>query len=137
MTPTHGRPKMRATCSAAAVKISGMGAPRATSNETWRSAASSVVSTRSRTGDPMFTVSLRAHGLPPVEGDCPVELRRTDEAVREREEHEFGARVEIELAHDVSAVRVDGPYRDVQLLADLLIRVTERKELEDVSFAFG
>ena len=61
---------------------------------------------------------------------------RTDEAVREREEHEFGVRVEIELAHDVSTVRVDGAYRDVQLLAHLLIRVTERKELEDVSLAF-
>src|ERR1051325_225190 len=136
MIPTQGRSKMRATCSAAAAKTSSVGAPRATSSATCRSAASSVVSTRSRPGDPLLTVSLRGDGLPPAGGDCPVGLRRTDKTVREREEHELGARFEIEFAHDVSAVRVDGPYRDVQLLADLLIRVTERKELEDVSLAF-
>src|ERR1700750_3368355 len=43
------------------------------------------------------------------------------DAVGQREHHELGARLELQLAHDVGAVRVDGADRDEELLADLLV----------------
>src|SRR5215510_10385295 len=124
MTPTQGRPRTRATCRATASKTSAAGAPRATSIATCRSAASSVVRSRSRSGAALFAVPLKPHGLSPA-GAGPIELRRTDEPVSERKEHELGTCVEPELAHDVSAVRIDRPHRDEQLLPDLLIRIAE------------
>src|SRR5689334_21607641 len=45
-----------------------------------------------------------------------------DDAVGEREHHELGARLELQLAHDVGAVRVDRADGDEELLADLLVR---------------
>src|SRR5262249_46913652 len=102
---------MRATCSTAASKISGVGAFRATSIATCRSAASSVERTCSRSGA-LFAVPFKAHGLPPARALVQSVLGRADEAVREREQHQLGTSIETELAHDVCAVRVDGPYRD-------------------------
>src|SRR5262245_24575733 len=66
MTPTHGRPKLRATCSVTASRISGVGAPPATSIATCRSAASSVVRTCSRSRGALFAVPLKPDGLPPA-----------------------------------------------------------------------
>src|SRR5262245_20592461 len=64
MMPTHGRPSIRANCSAGASKISCVGATRATSIATWRSAASSIVNICSLSDGALFAVSLNAHGLP-------------------------------------------------------------------------
>src|SRR4051794_16842685 len=58
---------------------------------------------------------------------------RADEAVREREHHELGTRFELQLAHDVGAVSVDRPDGDEELLADLLVRVAERQQMENVA----
>jgi hypothetical protein len=49
----------------------------------------------------------------------------TDEAVCKGEHHELGTRFELQLAHDVRAVRVDRADGDEELLADLLVRVAE------------
>jgi hypothetical protein len=56
-----------------------------------------------------------------------------DQPVRQREEHELGARIEVQLAHDVCAVPIDGPDRDKELLADLLVHVPEREQVENVA----
>jgi hypothetical protein len=48
-----------------------------------------------------------------------------------------GARVEIELLHDVRTVGVHRSDRDEELSPDLLVRVAERKQLHDVSFPLG
>jgi len=60
-----------------------------------------------------------------------------DDAVREREHDELGTRLELQLAHDVRAVRVDGAHGDEELLADLLVRVAECQQLEHVALALG
>jgi hypothetical protein len=44
---------------------------------------------------------------------------------------------ELQLAHDVGATRVDCANRDEELLADLLIRVTEGQQVQDVSLSVG
>jgi hypothetical protein len=56
-----------------------------------------------------------------------------DQPVRERKEHELGARLELQLAHDVCAVRIDGSDRDEELLADLLVRVSECEQVENIA----
>ena len=50
---------------------------------------------------------------------------RPYDAVGECKHHELGTRFELELAHDVRAMRVDRTDGDEQLLADLLIRVAK------------
>src|SRR5262249_49458771 len=50
---------------------------------------------------------------------------RTDHAVCECEHHELGPRFELQLSHDVRAVRVDRAHGDEELLADLLVRVAQ------------
>src|SRR5262249_33194897 len=95
---------------------------------------SAVLGSRTVSAEALSAMS-RTHGLPPHRGGCPAELRRADESVGEREEHELGPCIETELAHDVRAGRVDGPHRDGQLPADLVIRVPEREQLEDVALA--
>src|SRR6266542_2082682 len=60
-----------------------------------------------------------------------------DQSVRQRKKHELGARFELQLAHDVCAVCVDGSYRDEELLADLLVRVPECEQVEDVALPVG
>ncbi len=47
---------------------------------------------------------------------------RADDAVCEHEHNELGPRFELQLAHDVRAMRVDRAYGDVELPRDLLIR---------------
>ena len=39
------------------------------------------------------------------------------------------------LAHDVGAVRIDGSHRDEELLTDLLVRVAQCEQMEDVALA--
>src|SRR6266576_6152348 len=63
--------------------------------------------------------------------------RSPDQSVGQREEYELGARLELQLAHDVSAVRVDGSHRDEELLTDLLVRVSECEQVEDVALPVG
>src|SRR5215468_6854091 len=58
---------------------------------------------------------------------------RADDAVCEREHHELGTGLQLELAHDVRAVRVDGTNGDEEPLADLLIRMAEREQMNDVA----
>src|SRR6478672_7261797 len=60
-----------------------------------------------------------------------------DQSVRQGKEHELGLRLELELAHDVCAVRVDGSYRDEELLADLLVRMPECEQVENVALPVG
>jgi hypothetical protein len=60
-----------------------------------------------------------------------------DNAVGEREHHELGTGLELQLAHDERAVRVDGAGGDEEPLADLVVRVAERQKLHDVAFSFG
>src|SRR5216684_1801484 len=60
-----------------------------------------------------------------------------DQSVCQCEEHELGARLEPQLAHDVCAVCIDGPDRDKELLADLLVRVSECEQVEDVALPVG
>jgi hypothetical protein len=55
----------------------------------------------------------------------------------EREHHELGTRFELQLAHDVRAMRVDRANGDEELLSDLLIRVAEGQQVQDVSLAVG
>jgi hypothetical protein len=62
---------------------------------------------------------------------------RTDVAVCEGEHHELGAGLELQLAHDVRAVRVDRADGDEELLADLLVRVAEGEQVDDVARSFG
>src|SRR5262245_1804989 len=62
---------------------------------------------------------------------------RADEAVREREHHELGTGLQLELAHDVRAVRVHGADGDEEPLADLLIRVTEGEQMNVVPLSLG
>ena len=53
------------------------------------------------------------------------------------DDHELRARFELKLAHDVGAMRINRADGDEQPLADLLIRVTEGQEMEDVALPFG
>src|SRR4029453_5885805 len=62
---------------------------------------------------------------------------RADDAVREREHYELGTGFELQLAHDVGAVSVDRADGDEEFLADLLIRVAERQQMENVALSFG
>jgi hypothetical protein len=60
-----------------------------------------------------------------------------DESVGECEEDEFGAGFELEFAHDVCAVGVDGSDGDEEFFADFLVGVSEGEEVEDVAFTVG
>ena len=60
---------------------------------------------------------------------------RADDAVCECEHHELGACFELQLAHDVRAMRVDCANGDEKLLSDLLIRVAEGQQVQDVSLS--
>jgi hypothetical protein len=62
---------------------------------------------------------------------------RADYAVCECEHHELGAGFELQLAHDVRAMRVDCANGDEELLADLLIRVVEGQQVQDVPLSVG
>ena len=55
--------------------------------------------------------------------------------MREGVAHELGAALQIELLHDVRAVRLRGAHRDVELFRDLLIRVSEREQPQDFVLA--
>src|SRR4051794_4200524 len=65
--------------------------------------------------------------------------RRRDvhEASLERVTHQLGARGQPQLLLDVRAVRLDGAHGEVQLLADLGVRVSERDQAQDVDLARG
>ena len=55
--------------------------------------------------------------------------------VRERVVHELRPGIEVELAHDARAVHLGRAGRDEELLCDLLVRVAEGDEPEDVKLA--
>ena len=57
------------------------------------------------------------------------------EPLGERVADELGAARQPELLHDVRAVRLGRAHRDVELLRDLLVRVPEREEAQDLAFA--
>jgi hypothetical protein len=57
--------------------------------------------------------------------------------VLERVAHELGAAGEPDLLLDVRAMRLDRADRQVQLAADLRVRVAQRDELEDLELALG
>src|SRR5579862_5080468 len=79
---------------------------------------SSFRSRRLRFGPPLFLVEVGA-----------------DQAVREREHDELRPCLQLELPHDVCAMRVDRTDGDEELSADLLVRVAEREELDDLALA--
>ena len=58
-----------------------------------------------------------------------------EQALRERVADELGAARQPELLHDVRAVRLGGAHRDVELLGDLLVRVPEREQAQDLALA--
>ena len=58
-----------------------------------------------------------------------------EEPVRERVAHELRARREMELLHDVRAVRLGRPHGDVEHLRDLLVRVAEREQAKHLALA--
>src|SRR5581483_12208738 len=62
-----------------------------------------------------------------------VELER---AGSERVANELGAAREAKLLHDPSAVRLGRAHRDEEKLRDLLVRVAEREQVEDLVLAF-
>ena len=62
---------------------------------------------------------------------------RADNTVCECEHHELGACLELELAHDVRAMRIDRADGDEELRGDLLVRVAEREQMDDVALSLG
>src|SRR5689334_19354109 len=60
-----------------------------------------------------------------------------DQAARDRLRDEVRARARVQLLHRVADVRANGVVRDVQLVADLAGRVTERDEPHDLALARG
>ena len=62
---------------------------------------------------------------------------RFEQPSLERVAHELGAAREPELLHDVRAVRLGRSHRDVELLRDLLVRVAEREQPQDLALAVG
>src|SRR5262249_52090990 len=60
-----------------------------------------------------------------------------EQALPDRVAHELRPAREMELLHDVRAVRLRGAHRDVQLLRDLLVRVSEREQTQHLALAFG
>src|SRR4029078_1588771 len=62
---------------------------------------------------------------------------RTYDAICKRIHHELRARFELKLAHDGGAMRINWANGDEQLLADLLIRVAEGQEMNDVALSLG
>jgi hypothetical protein len=61
----------------------------------------------------------------------------TDQTVREGVVHELRSGLKLELPHDARAVHLGRAGRDEELLRDLLIRVAEGDEPEDVELARG
>ena len=55
----------------------------------------------------------------------------------ERVANELGAAREPELLHDVRAVRLGRSHRDVELRRDLLVRVPEREQTQDLALPVG
>ena len=55
----------------------------------------------------------------------------------ERIAHELGAARKAQLLHDVSAVRLGCPDRDEELRRDLLVRMAEGQESENLALTFG
>src|SRR5215211_4593484 len=58
-----------------------------------------------------------------------------EHAALERVAHELGAGRDPELLHDVGPVRLDRAHREVELTRDLLVRVTEGEQTEDLVLA--
>src|SRR3954453_18455216 len=59
--------------------------------------------------------------------DAGKPLLLCEEALLHRVPDELGTGGEVQLAHDVRAVRLGGAHRDVELPCDLLIRIPERE----------
>ncbi len=60
-----------------------------------------------------------------------------EQTLLDRVADEFGAARQAELLHDVRTVRLGGADRDEELLGDLLVRVPERQQAQDLAFAIG
>ena len=60
-----------------------------------------------------------------------------DDAALEGVAHEIGPRREAQLVEDVAAVGLDGADAQEELTRDLLIRVAERDEAQDLALALG
>src|SRR5581483_9901741 len=60
-----------------------------------------------------------------------------EQVVRDRVADELGAARDVQLAHDVRAVRLGGADRDVELPPDLLIRVPQCEQAQDLALALA
>ena len=60
-----------------------------------------------------------------------------DQLMVERVAHQLRARRPARLALDVRAVRLDRAHAEVELLADLGVRVAERDQAQDLELALG
>src|SRR5689334_14400516 len=71
-------------------------------------------------------------------GSGRIRLRtQADQPVLEGVAHQVGACLQAQLAQDVAAVRLDGADAQVQLPGDLLVRVAERDQPQDLALAVG
>src|SRR2546423_1877880 len=71
-----------------------------------------------------------------AEPDSAVALA-LQQSLLERVADELGARLQAELLHDVRAVRLGRADRDVEHPRDLLVRMAEGEQAEDVALAVG
>src|SRR5581483_11475194 len=60
-----------------------------------------------------------------------------EEALLDRVANELGTAREPQLLHDVAAVGLGRADRDVELVRDLLVRVAEREQAENLALAVG
>ena len=73
----------------------------------------------------------------PAALDVPARYSGLEQSLLERVADELRAGRDPQLLHDVRAVRLGRAHRDVELARDLLVRVAEREQAQNVALAVG
>src|SRR4051812_15782210 len=98
--------------------------------------ASATVGGRRRNVEPSRRMTSTASGATAVSPLSAVALP-LQQSLLERVTDELRTGLQAELLHDVRAVRLGGTDRDVEHSGDLLVRVAEGEQAEDVALAVG